>query len=52
MTKINVTNIVDVDVDIPADMDTDMAVDMGADKYDDVAITTHFFMGHYQKWPT
>jgi hypothetical protein len=46
--KINVTNVADLDVDTAADVDNDM----DAEVFDDVAITTHLFMGQYQKWPT
>jgi hypothetical protein len=46
--KINVTNVADLDVDTTADVDNDM----DAEVFDDVAITTHLFMGQYQKWPT
>jgi hypothetical protein len=45
VTKINVTNVIDVDVDMAVDVDSDMDVDM----LDDVAIKTHLFIGQYQK---
>jgi hypothetical protein len=48
VTKINVTNVADVDVDMAVDVDNDMDMEV----FDDVAITTHVFMGQYQKWPT
>jgi hypothetical protein len=48
VTKINVTNIADVDINMDADVDSDTDVDM----FHDVAIMTHLFMGQYQKWPT
>jgi hypothetical protein len=46
--QINVTYIVDVYVDMAADVDNDMDVEL----FDDMAITTHLFMGQYQQWPT
>jgi hypothetical protein len=46
MTQINVTNVADLTVDV----DVDMVVNMAAEVYNDV--TTHLFMGQYQKCPT
>jgi hypothetical protein len=51
MTKINITNVTDMTADVDVDMLVGMASDMDAEVYDDVTITTHLFMGQYQKWP-
>jgi hypothetical protein len=42
--KINAANVVHVNIDMAANMDSDITVEV----FDDIAITTHVFMGQYQ----
>jgi hypothetical protein len=43
VTKINITNIVHVNIDMAANVDSDITVEV----FDDMAVTTHVFMGQY-----